>query len=98
MRLQHWNDSGTQRRQPTAIDGDLNSAEVPAKAVIWRLTAINGNPGRPTVTPEVAGSSPVAPVSRSACKQVVCVVFSGAQDRFVAQSRGPDALPETPVN
>jgi hypothetical protein len=28
----------------------------------WRLTAINGKARRPTVTPEVAGSSPVAPV------------------------------------
>ena len=29
----------------------------------WRITAINGTVRRPTVTPEVAGSSPVAPVS-----------------------------------
>ena len=28
----------------------------------------NGKPRRPPVTPEVAGSSPVAPVSQSACK------------------------------
>ncbi len=42
--------------------------------------------------PEVVGSSPVAPVSRSACKWPIYVVHRGALDRSVAQSRGPNGV------
>ena len=45
-------------------DGGLNSSEVPTRAIKQRLMTINGNLRHRTVMPEVAGSSPVAPVRR----------------------------------
>jgi hypothetical protein len=64
--------------------------EIRATSDHWRAAGTRGKPRCGTVTPEVAGSSPVAPVFRSACKYPVCVVFLDATDAAVAQTRGPN--------
>jgi hypothetical protein len=53
-------------------------------------------PTRP-VTPEVAGSSPVAPASKSACKLSSIVVRSGGAVHAAAHSLGPNLKHELPA-
>ena len=54
---------GTQRSPPTGINGELVVAKAALNATNEDQRALTREPRRSTVTPEVAGSSPVAPVS-----------------------------------
>jgi hypothetical protein len=57
-----WNVGGTRRPQAAANADQRKPAKAAQRRDSWRRMSTNGNVGRGTVTPEVAGSSPVAPV------------------------------------
>jgi hypothetical protein len=72
-----WNGAaatGGQRRQGQDRESRATSDQ-------RRPARTRGQPRRGTVTPEVAGSSPVAPVSRSACTSAfLCLIMTSARD------------------
>ena len=83
----------SRRRAPEALACTRESTQ----RLGWKTLLSPGNPRRlppgrryqdRPVTPEVAGSSPVAAVSRSACKKALCVAGSDAPFHLVAQTSG----------
>jgi hypothetical protein len=70
--------TGENQRKTAVAKGGEPTSKLPRQS--WpfippqRLLATSGEASRTPVTPEVAGSSPVAPVSRSACRTASSVV------------------------
>jgi hypothetical protein len=80
-RREGWNGYGTERWPLTATDGYAVEPQGRSPTTRRDFGTLNGKPRRPTVTPEVAGSSPVAPVSKSPAKRQLVSYLLGRTPR-----------------